>query len=225
MTSGETNPDRAIGRGGKLQGELAIRPAHAEDVASIVQVHVQSFPDFFLTFLGPKFLEVLYRRTIEQPDSINYVALSGRGQVIGFVIGVTSQGRFYSRLIRNHLMEFGWASLGAALRRPAIIPRLLRALRRPGEAQARAADCLLMSLAVHPAAQGSGAGSSLVRSFLKEAERRGARAVSLTTDRAGNEGVNRFYESLGFTRAQSYTTAEGRPMNEYIAVLPPAQVP
>ena len=49
--------------------------------------------------------------------------------------------------------------------------------------------------------------------------------MSLTTDRAGNESVNRFYELLGFTLSQTYVTAEGRPMNEYIAVLPPAQVP
>lgn len=214
----------ACGSGPPQRG-FRIRPAQAEDSALMVQVHVESFPGFFLTFLGPKFLTVLYRRTLEQPDSINLVAVSGDARVIGFAVGVMSQGQFYRRLIRKHLLSFGWASLGAVLRRPSILPRLLRAFNRPGEAKVRSSDCLLMSLAVHPAAQGTGAGSGLVRAFLAEAGRRGARAVSLATDRAGNEGVKRFYESVGFKLDQTYVTAEGRPMNEYIAELPPEAIP
>lgn len=204
--------------------EYSIRPAHAGDIASLGQIHIQSFPGFFLTFLGPRFLKVLYGKTLEQPDSINLVALGDNEEVIGFVVGVTSQGRFYRRLIRKHLISFAWASLGALLRRPSILPRLLRAFNRPREAQVRSADCLLMSLAVRPEAQGSRAGSSLVLAFLKEARRRGVRAVSLTTDLAGNEGVNRFYQSLGFRLDQTYVTAEGRSMNEYIAELQSAEV-
>lgn len=216
MNPGETNLDHHIGRNGRLQMGFTIRPAHAGDVASIVQVHTQSFPGFFLTFLGPKFLKVLYCKTIEQADSIDFVAVGGNEQVIGFVVGVMSQGRFYRRLIRKNLISFGWASLGAVIRRPSIFPRLMRALNRPREAQTHSADCLLMSLAVYPAAQDAGAGSRLVLAFLKEAGRRGARAVSLTTDQAGNEGVKRFYESLGFKPDRTYITAEGRPMTEYV---------
>lgn len=199
--------------------DVVVRPARMEDIAQIVEVHVQGFPGFFLTFLGRKFLAVFYRKTLEQPDSISLVAATGKNEVAGFVVGVTSQEEFYKRLIRKHLVSFGWASLGAVLRRPSILPRLMRALKRPGEAKTRSADCLLMSLAVRPAVQGSGVGSGLVRAFLEEARLRGARAVSLTTDREGNEGVNRFYESLGFRLDQEYVTAEGRHMNEYIAVV------
>ena len=219
---GDPDLEHPTRRDGMLQGVSVIRPAQAGDVAAIVHVHLQSFPGFFLTFLGPKFLEVLYLKTIEQPDSINYVALGDSARVIGFAVGVTSQGRFYNRLIRKHLISFAWASLGGVLRRPSILPRLMRSLNRPSEAQERSADCLLMSLAVHPSAQGTGTGSKLVLAFLKEAGRRGARLVSLTTDRAGNKRANRFYESLGFTLAQTYVTPEGRPMNEYIVELPSA---
>ena len=214
-----TNPNRQHGQG--TNRGVTVRPAHEGDVAALVRVHLESFPGFFLTFLGPSFLKVLYRKTLEQPESIGFVSVRDNEQVMGFVLGVTSQAQFYSTLVRRHLISFGLASIGAVLRRPSIVPRLVRALNRPLEAKGRSADCLLMSLAVHPAAQGSGAGSRLVLAFLHEAARRGARRVSLTTDRVGNEGVKRFYESLGFRLDQTHMTAEGRQMTEYVLELPP----
>ena len=217
MTQPTSQPNRSA------IGGFSLRQPRAGDVASLVRVHLQSFPGFFLTFLGPKFLKVFYGKTIERPDSICFVSVDSNEDVMGFVVGVTSQSQFFRRLLQNHLFSFGWASIGAVLRRPSIVPRLLRAFNRPRESTGRSADCLLMSLAVHPSAQGSGAGSTLVLEFLKEAGRRGVRAVSLTTDRVGNEGVQRFYESLGFRLDQTFQTAEGRQMNEYVHHLP--QVP
>ena len=198
---------------------IAIRPAAPTDVAAIVSVHLESFPGFFLTFLGPRFLNVLYRTTLQQPDAIGFVAVAKPACVIGFVIGVTLQASLYRRLISQHLIAFAWASLGAVLRSPTILPRLLRAFGRSAEATEQASDCLLMSIAVHPSAQGQYAGADLVHSFLTEARQRGARAVSLTTDRNGNDRVNHFYQSLGFTLDRTFVTAEGRAMNEYIIDL------
>lgn len=73
-----------------------------------------------------------------------------------------------------------------------------------------------MSLAVLPEAQGQRVGQALVLAFLEEASLRGLRQVDLTTDRDANDSTNRFYQRLGFACERTYTTPEGRAMNEYI---------
>lgn len=196
-----------------------IRTAAPSDVSDIVAVHLQSFPGFFLTFLGDRFLQVLYDKTLALPEAIGFIGEEDGGSAAGFVIGVTSQASLYRTLLVRHWVAFAVASFGPMLRRPSIVPRLIRALRRPEEAQQSVADCLLMSIAVRPELQGQHVGGQLVDAFLGEARQRGARAVSLTTDRDGNESVNRFYQGRGFKLARSFATAEGRWMNEYVIDL------
>jgi ribosomal protein S18 acetylase RimI-like enzyme len=197
------------------------RPMKSSDVREIVAIHIASFSGFFLTFLGERFLLVLYDRMLSLPGSIAFVAEDDEN-ISGFVIGALSQVSLYRSLLWDHWPAFTWAALGPVLRRPSTAPRLLRALRRPAEVGNAAADCLLASIAVRPQAAGRGIGSSLVVAFLDAASRMGATAVSLTTDRDGNDRVNRFYRNLGFTLARSYCTAEGRWMNEYLISLPSA---
>jgi ribosomal protein S18 acetylase RimI-like enzyme len=73
-----------------------------------------------------------------------------------------------------------------------------------------------MSIAVAPRAEGRGLGGKLVEAFCRAVLARGVRRISLTTDRVGNDRVNRFYEKQGFRLVRSYRTPEGRAMNEYI---------
>jgi ribosomal protein S18 acetylase RimI-like enzyme len=196
-----------------------LRTAKQEDVAAIVAVHMHSFPHFFLTFLGSHFLHTLYRHTLALPEAIGFVAVDDADDFMGFVVGVTSQTGLYRKLLRKHWFDFALASLMPAFRRPTIIPRLLRAMRKPAETAESVAECLLMSIAVRPEAQGQQWGEHLVENFLIEAQRRGVIAVSLTTDKDDNERVNRFYQRLGYTLARSFITAEGRSMNEYVINL------
>ena len=68
--------------------------------------------------------------------------------------------------------------------------------------------------------QRQGIGRLLVRAFLDEACVRELENINLTTDSFDNDGVNRFYQRLGFSLLRTYTTPEGRKMNEYITALP-----
>jgi hypothetical protein len=52
----------------------------------MVEVHLQSFPHFFLTFLGSAFLAQLYSGIIADPSGIALVAEKD-GQIVGFVAG------------------------------------------------------------------------------------------------------------------------------------------
>jgi len=73
--------------------------------------------------------------------------------------------------------------------------------------------------------QRQGIGRLLVRAFLDEACVRELENINLTTDSFDNDGVNRFYQRLGFSLLRTYTTPEGRKMNEYIIALPAPFLP
>jgi ribosomal protein S18 acetylase RimI-like enzyme len=199
--------------------ELTIRPMQPGDLPEVVAAHLQSFPGFFLTFLGPEFLKLLYQNIMLDKDGIALVACDNN-RINGFVAGVLHQSGFYRQLVKRHKWAFARASLGAILKKPSIMPRLWRALRRSAEARASAADACLMSIAVRPESEGQGIGQQLVRAFCWELDQRSIPAVCLTTDHDHNERVNQFYQRLGFQLYQVFTTLEGRAMNEYVISLP-----
>jgi ribosomal protein S18 acetylase RimI-like enzyme len=189
-----------------------------DDLRQVVDVHLKSFPGFFLSFLGPRFLTLFYKSLQSDPDGVVLVAYSN-SLIEGFVAGVMHQSGFYHRLVKRQKWSFATAAFGAFLRSPSIAPRLIRALRRPVEAVSAPADACLMSIAVRPESAGKGIGKWLVEAFCKELANRGATAVCLTTDRDKNDQVNQFYQRLGFQLSQTFVTPEGRAMNEYFISL------
>jgi ribosomal protein S18 acetylase RimI-like enzyme len=201
-----------------VSGDFRITPINQNEVPAVVGVHLESFSGFFLTFLGAAFLCELYLATIEDLSGIGFVAKK-EAEILGFVTGTAQPAGFYSRLLRKRWWRFGLAAVEPVIKQPSIVPRLLRAFSMPAQVVQQEKRGTLMSLAVHPAAQSRGIGQSLVTAFLQEAVRRGLTHVDLTTDRIDNDAVNRFYERLGFVCARSFTTPEGRAMNEYLTDL------
>jgi GNAT superfamily N-acetyltransferase len=185
------------------------------DVDKVVQVHLTSFEGFFLSFLGPRFLQVYYSRVCTAPEGIAFVFLGSAGTPSGFVAGTSNPRGFYSRLLKRDWWKFCLASTGAILKRPSSIRRIARAFLHPGENPVGENVAGLFSIGVLPELQGSGAGRQLVEAFLDEAKRRDCKKVFLTTDRDDNEAVNRFYQKLAFRIQRQYVTPEGRRMNEY----------
>lgn len=197
-----------------------IVPMKTAHVDQVVRVHLQSFPGFFLTVMGPRFLRLLYGEILKSPDHVAFVALDeASDMIIGFVAGVTKQSNFYGRLARQNWFNFALVSIPVVLRHPTIVPRLLRAFTYSKKTQSAAAQALLMSIAVLPGSMGRGIGQLLANQFLTAMWRQGIMSVSLTTDRVNNERTNRFYHKLGFEIARTYVTPEGRWMNEYVIDL------
>jgi ribosomal protein S18 acetylase RimI-like enzyme len=189
----------------------------SEELDDVVDLHMESFPGFFLSFLGPDFLSLFYRSVLEDPEGVLLVACSGK-QVMGVSAAVENQTAFYRRMLRRK-WAFGRAAITAILEKPAITLRLLRALNKPIEVQASAADACILSLAVLPAFRDQGFGEQLVDAVCRELKIRNAEAVCLTTDQVRNDAVNRFYLRLGFRLARTYVTPEGRALNEYLLPL------
>ena len=192
-----------------------IRQASADDLAGIVDVHLRSFQGFFLTFLGGRFLRLLYREILREPGNVSLVALSTNNEIIGFVVGVCNQVGLYRRLVRQRWYAFAMAAFHTALQHPSIVPRLFRAFKYPSMASHLSSPGLLMSVAVAPDAKGTGVGRALVERFLSDMADNGISRICLTTDRDNNVDVNEFYRRCGFSKVSEFRTSEGRWMNEY----------
>ena len=192
---------------------ITTRAMTTSDVPRVVQIHFSAFPGFFLTFLGPRFLQLFYAEAVAL-DEIALVACAGN-LVTGFVMGSARAGSFFQSLLRRRALAFAIASVPALLRRPSGALRLVRALAKPKDATKKEGTATLMSLGVAHEIQGMGVGKALVKSFFQEAARRGASKVDLTTDKMRNEGTNAFYVALGFQVARELVTPEQRILNEY----------
>ena len=197
---------------------MVIRTMQMGDCNPVVDIHLRSFKGFFLTFLGPSFLNLLYQATLTDASGIVLVADNER-RIMGFVSGTTQPAGFYTRLLKHHLFGFLGCSLQGFLKKPGILPRLLRAFSMPGQPLPAENCTTLMSIAVDPECQGQGIGKLLVNNFLEEAKVRGAQHVNLFTDALDNDAVNQFYQSLGFKEVRTYTTPEKRAMKEYLIKL------
>lgn len=215
------NPVMATMGSGEVESELsACRLMAPGDINRVVEIHLASFPGFFLTFLGRRFLREFYRGTLNDPASLALVAVDRPGRIAGFVAGQVEPSGFYKRLLMRRGWAFAVASIGPVFRKPSIIPRLFRAMNYRGGSPATPGGALLVSLAVHPEMQALGAGKLLVRRFAEECFRRGAAYIYLVTDREHNDAVNRFYQSLGWKIETEMATPEGRALNLYTYFRP-----
>jgi GNAT superfamily N-acetyltransferase len=178
---------------------------------------MRAFPEFFLSLLGPRFLEEFYRAVISDPNGIALVAVAEdtRG-VLGLVVGVLEPSRFYRTLALRRGWAFGLAALPALCRRPSILGRLARGLVYRGDAPRGSSRALLSSIAVDPQAQGLGIGGGLLRRWADEARGRGAAGGYLTTDADDNAIVNGFYAGAGWRVDETIVTPEGRRLNRYV---------
>lgn len=195
-----------------------IRQMKEYDIPNVVEVHLAGFKGFFLSFLGPAFLRELYKGAVIDPSGISFIA-ENEGMICGFVMGTTHPSGFYKGLIKSRWWRFALASIFPALRKPSIIPRLLRALSMPERVNKQDNRGTLMSIAVLPEVKGKGIGKALVNSFLEDAAKQGLKQVDLLSDRYNNDDVNTFYKALGFKCERHFITPEGRVMNEYVIAI------
>lgn len=183
-------------------------------VEEIVEIHMQSFPGFFLTFLGRGFLCQLYRGFLEYPEGGILTAVDD-GRIVGFLAYTSELSGFYKFLLKKHLIPFAWYGMLGCLKKPRIFFRLLRAFFRPREARRREPYMELSSIGVLPSYQRTGAGGSLISALKKKASAAECSYIKLETDAEHNHGVNCFYQKHGFVLDHAYETWEGRRMNEY----------
>ncbi len=193
---------------------IEVRPMIRRDLADVVAVHEAAFPNFFLSTLGRGFLGEFYGSLVDWPEGVAIVAVIG-DRIVGFAAGSTVSKAFYRRLFVRRSIAIGLRLLPVFLRKPATLFRVMRrAVQRTGSgSEPNGAE--LMSIAVAPGEQHHGIGRTLLDGFVARIAEAQQQSLWLTTDAVDNEGVKRFYEMAGFAKSRTFTTAEGRRLDEY----------
>jgi GNAT superfamily N-acetyltransferase len=189
------------------------------DLERVVAIHLAEFEGFFLSFLGPRFLKHFYQDTIESEGSVAIVAEDKAGKVMGFVAGHMNPARFYRCLLLRKWWVFGLALFPSFLKRPSTFYRAFHAVANRLTLPDNPRQALLASIAVSRQSRGAGWGRQLVESFLQWCRSQSASSACLTTDRDNNEGVNRFYQALGWELEAQLKRPEGRWLNRYTRKL------
>lgn len=195
--------------------DVKILPLTNQGIKEVVDIHMQAFPDFFLTFLGPGFLKEFYKSFLYDDHGIGFVAIEN-SRILGAIVGPFKPTGYFKRLLCRKWYAFCFASIGAVLKKPTVVKRLFRAVFYRGQAPQGKNRALLSSIAVSPDAQRKGVGKALVMKWLDAVGARGGKGAFLTTDTENNNVVNSFYHSLGWKLESTYETSEGRKMNRYI---------
>jgi len=174
---------------------MIVRLGTKADAPAAARLHAEQIGEGFLSSLGLRFLNVLYRRIVSWPRSFLLVADEG-----GAVVGQAAATEHVGGLYRQFLLRDGVVAAAVAF------PRLLRrwrsvveTLRYPaGDGDLPPAE--LLAVAVDAERRGQGIGRALVLAANEELTRRGvpnARVVVAAT----NAPALALYLSSGFRPA------------------------
>ncbi|WP_418554004.1 GNAT family N-acetyltransferase [Longibaculum muris] len=195
--------------------EILENPALSKkELDDVVKIHMETFPGFFLTFLGKGFLRQMYKGFIAHEKSGLIVAKNEIG-IVGVLAYSENLSAFYKYLIKTRLIPFAWYSLGAIIRQPSAMVRLIRAFLKPSETKREEKYVELSSIGVSPKTKGQHIGSKMIDKLKEMFDANKFAYINLETDATNNEGVNVFYIKNGFKLERSFETPEGRKMNEY----------
>jgi ribosomal protein S18 acetylase RimI-like enzyme len=193
---------------------VVVRSLEAKDVDSVVEIHLRAFPDFFLSFLGYRFLREYYKSIVDF-SQFAFVATK-KGRVIGFTVGIDSSVNFYRMILKSRGLKFAFAAVPAILKRPTTISRIVEAFwKRPPVEHDEVPTVNLTSIGVLPEMLGHEVGHLLIREFSLLASKKGFRRIVLETDAESNERVCHFYRKEGFLIRRSFATSQGRRMHEF----------
>lgn len=199
---------------------ITIRKATVEDVKAIVKIHEQAFPDFFLTTLGSRFLNLYYKCMCKCGDAITLCAEED-GVINGFATSSYFSHGFNTSLIKKNLFKFGLMGIELLFTKPKAILRLVKNLDKKAEDYAvedKGEYAELYSIAVKPGIQGSGIGKKLLTATEEDVAKHNSK-ISLTTDFYNNDKTIGFYHSLGYQDYYEFVTYPDRRMWRMIKEL------
>lgn len=184
---------------------ITVRPGTSRDAGSAAALHVSQISEGFLSLLGPRFLQLLYRRVALSDGSFLIVAEAG-GRPAGFIAGSTDVSGLYRSFIWHDGVK---AAVTAAGRLVAGWRRVIETLRHGtsgGTGVGRGAE--LLAVAVDPSLQGRGVGGQLVTAFLDEVSNRGLGAAHVVVG-ADNTGAVSLYRRADFMTVDRFELHPG----------------
>ena len=185
------------------------------EIDEIVNIHLNTFQGFFLTFLGKGFLRQMYNSYCTYNRSGVLAAYEDSGRIVGFLAYSEDLSGLYQYMLKKRLLFFAWYSLGAFVRNPKVLMRLLGAFFKPGESKRDEAYVMISSIGVRPEVKGIGVGTQLMDALKERVDLQKYAYIMLETDAVDNDAANYFYQKNGFVLNRTFFTRESRQMNEY----------
>lgn len=202
-------------------------PLAIKDLGAVIRVHQSAFPDSAMTRLGPRVVERYYRwQFIGDHPAPLALGTWQEGELVGFLFGGVRRDA-----VSGFAQRFLLTILGGAVTHPfgvrrlavpkvAAVVRLVFRRWRPasrasrtshprpaagdagaGVPNSRRRSFGVLSMAVAPQAQGSGAASELMQGAEYRAAELGLSAMHLSVNVANGRAV-RFYKKLGWEQAE-----------------------
>ena len=199
---------------------ITIRKATNNDVDSIVAIHQQAFPEFFLTTLGWRFLRLYYKCMCNCVDAVTLCA-EENGEIKGFATSSYFSHGFNQSLIKKNIYRFSIIGIELLFSKPHALFRLVKNLdKKAGDnaVEDKGEYAELYSIAVKPENQGGGIGKKLLIATEEDVAKHNSK-ISLTTDFYNNEKTIGFYHSLGYQDYYEFVTYPDRRMWRMIKVL------
>ncbi len=197
--------DRSASAGRRPSSVIDIRAGTAADAGVASALHASQISGGFLSLLGPRFLQHLYKRICASTHSFLIVAECD-GQPAGFIAGSTDVSGLYKSFLWHDGIKAAAGAAGRVIKNWRRVLETLRHGSSGGAGVGRGGE--LLAVAVDPGWQGRGAGRMLVASFLDEVVGRGYDAAHVVVG-TENSGAIALYQHAGFVTAVRFELHPG----------------
>lgn len=199
---------------------ISYRKSIVSDSAQIARIHLESFPDFFLTSLGYTFLNNYYQSCVESNEAISISAIDADDNILlGYAVGCFNSKGFNNRLILSNSLKYLYLALRLLFTRPIALIRLYKNIEKLESKEDSGSYAELLSIAVSPVHNGLGIGQELLLEFERQVLEKGINKIALTTDANSNDYALRFYKKSGYSLYYEFVTYPNRKMYKLIKEL------
>lgn len=189
------------------------------DLDKVVQVHKDSFKNFFLTELGDQFLMVYYDSIRKDTKGI-LLGLFIDGELFGFCAATTLSNGFNKQLVLQNLFRFSLIGLRLLITKPNSLVRLIKNFSKNDSKISDTGEYAeLLSIGVSSNKQGLGVGKMLLFQLENELKIKSCSELSLTTDYYKNDKTIQFYKGLGYNVLYEFNAFPERKMLRLIKKL------
>ena len=183
----------------------------------IANIHLKSFPNFFLTTLGYSFLKTYYKSCSKSKEAISICAIDNETKkILGFAVGCLNSKGFNKKLIFSNLGAYFYQALILLFTKPVALIRLFKNLGKGNVLSDKGNYAELLSIGVSPDQSGLGIGQNLLTKFENKVREKGVNTVTLTTDLDSNDNVLKFYKKSGYKVYYDFVTFPDRNMLKLI---------
>lgn len=206
------------------RADYRVRVMESRDLARIVEVHRQQFPDGFYTRLGSGFMTAYFSAYVRSPGAVGLVAEQHDGSdIVGYLIGTVDDVAHEGFMHWRAAPALTAAGASALAQRPGLWKEFLSHrsvwyLRRHAAALVRTRRPVpaeregeLLYICTTSGNRRKGIGAALLRAFVEAAQREHTAGLHLVAEK-NNTPAHDFYAHRGWQVVSESMTRDRRPL-------------